>query len=164
MTTIVKFVFTPPPPLNPKCWGHSRSRASRFYFKIKTRGFHMKTLCIVYGVPLGPFATSSLAFLFKLTNARLSHENSKPVWNLLVLKNAIEARECESATAKEKSRSLALALSRSRASRFLKGLNFRHVWSFHVKVSRKKARLEIANGPNGTPYTCLHVILNVLNS
>ena len=24
-------------------WGHSRSRASHFYLKIKTRGFHMKT-------------------------------------------------------------------------------------------------------------------------
>ena len=24
-------------------WGHARSRASRFYLKIKTRGFQMKT-------------------------------------------------------------------------------------------------------------------------
>ena len=64
-------------------WGHSRSRASPFYLKIKTRG-----------------------------------EGS------------------ESATAREKSRFLALALSRSRATRFLKPINFRNVWSFHVKSSR----------------------------
>ena len=50
-------------------------------------------------------------------------------------------RECEDegATVRqrmEKSRSLALALSRSRASRFLKPVNFIHVWSFHVQISR----------------------------
>ena len=31
-------------------------------------------------------------------------------------------------------------------------LNIRHVCGFHVKTSRKKARLEIASGPNGTTY------------
>ena len=41
-----------------------------------------------YGVPLGPLAISSLAFLFKNKNARISHENLKRVWNLLVIKNA----------------------------------------------------------------------------
>ena len=42
---------------------------------------------IIYGVPMGPLAISSLAFLIKNKNAR--------VWNLL------EARECESARARE---------------------------------------------------------------
>ena len=37
-----------------------------------------------YGVPLGPFAISSLAFLIKNKNARFSHKNSKRVWNVLV--------------------------------------------------------------------------------
>ena len=36
----------------------------------------------------------------------------------------------------EKDFSLALALSWSRASRFLKTINFRHVGGFHVKTSR----------------------------
>ena len=31
---------------------------------------------VYYGVPLGPLAISSLAFLFKNKNARFSHENS----------------------------------------------------------------------------------------
>ena len=52
--------------------------------------------------------------------------------------NNFKNARVESATAweRDKSRYLALALLRSKASRFLKGLNFRHVWSFHVKTSR----------------------------
>ena len=41
-----------------------------------------------YGVPLGPLAISSLAFLFKNKNARFSHENPERVCNLDLLKNA----------------------------------------------------------------------------
>ena len=63
----------------------------------------------------------------------------------------VRGRGSESATARKKSRSLALALSRSRASRFLKGLNFRHVWNLAFLFLNEKTRLEIARGPNGTP-------------
>ena len=90
-------------------WGHSRSRASPFYFKIKTRGFHM--------------ITSNVSEIYCFQKTRGSR-----------------SRECEGEGARVRQRgrnlSLALALSRSRASRFFKGLNFRHVWSFHVKTSR----------------------------
>ena len=68
--------------------------------------------CRGYGFPLGPLAISSLAFLFENKNASFSLENTK---NL----ESSRARECEY--------SLALALSRSRASCFLKPVNFRHV-------------------------------------
>ena len=74
--------------------------------------------------------------------ARLSHENSKRVWNLDLLKNArleiarVRGRGSEISPSLSHSRSLALALSHSRASRFLKPVNFRHVWGFHVKTSR----------------------------
>ena len=107
-------------------WGLSRSRASLFHLKIKTRG-------------------------------------SKRVWNLDLLKTErleiarMRRRGSEISLAPwlSHSRSLALALSHSRASRFLKPVNFRRVWGFHVKTSRfyfyKKVRLEIASGPIGTP-------------
>ena len=52
------------------------------------------------------------------------------------LKKRVRGRGSEIATVREKSRSLALALSRSRASRFLKPVHSRHVWSFYVKTSR----------------------------
>ena len=63
-------------------WGHSRSRASTFYLKIKTRGFHMKT-------------SNVSEFYWFLKNVRL--ENAK-----------VGGRGSESATAREKSRSLAI--------------------------------------------------------
>ena len=75
-----------------------------------------------YGVPLGPLAISRLALLFKNKNARFSHENLKPVGNLLVLKNAmlensrLRGRGSESATAREKSR-FSLPRPRNRGSR-----------------------------------------------
>ena len=89
-----------------------------------------------YGVPFEPLAISSLAFLYKNKNASFSHENSKRFWNLLVLKNAwleiarVRGRGSEISPSPSHSRSLPLAFL------FL----------------NKRARLEIANGPNGTPY------------
>ena len=89
-----------------------------------------------YGVPFGPLAISSLAFLYKNKNASFSHENSKRFWNLLVLKNAwleiarVRERGSEISPSPSHSRSLPLAFL------FL----------------NKRARLEIANGPNGTQY------------
>ena len=90
-------------------WGHSRSRASPFYFKIKTRGFTWKLLTCMKFRP------------FK--NAR--HEIAR-----------VRGRGSEISPSLLHSRSLALALSHSRASHFLKPVNFIHVWSFHVKNSK----------------------------
>ena len=59
----------------------------------------------------------------------------------------MRGRGSESATVREKSRSLALALSRSRASRFLKPVNFSHVCSFHKKtfyIKRQGSRSRVA--------------------
>ena len=69
----------------------------------------------------------------------------------------IACLSCESATTSEKSRSLVLALSRSRASRFFKTSIFQtRLWFSCENLAflflNKKARLEIASGPNGTPY------------
>ena len=113
-------------------WGHSRSRASPFYLKIKTRGFHMKTpTCLKFR----PFKKR-------------------------------EARDCESASARGRDFSLAIALMlprpRTRTLAF-SILAFFKTGRFHTRLrfkcqnfaflfSNKKARLEIASGPNGTPY------------
>ena len=93
-----------------------------------------------YGVPLGPLAISRV-LIWKLQTCLKFRPFRKR-----------EARDRELSHSLSHSRSLALALSLSRASRFLKPVNFRHLWGFHVKFLNKKARLEIASGPNGTPY------------
>ena len=69
-----------------------------------------------------------------------------------------EARECEGEGARflPRCRTLALALSHSRASRFFKTSKFQTRLRFSCEnlaflFLNKRARLEIASGPNGTP-------------
>ena len=104
------------------------------YFIIISSSFSMIAY-FVSTIYMYAFLTSDTReqMMWPKKNARFSHENSKLVWNL-----DLEARDRESARAKERdfSPSLALELSHSRASRFLKPVNFRHVWGFHVKTSR----------------------------
>ena len=77
-----------------------------------------------YGVPLGPLAISRV-LIWKLQTCLKFRPFRKR-----------EARDRELSHSLSHSRSLALALSLSRASRFLKPVNFRHVWGFYVKTSR----------------------------
>ena len=138
-------------------WGHSRSRASPFYLKIKTRGFHMKTpnvselrpfkkreardresararerdfsLTCALSLPRPrTLAFSSLAF-FKTSKFQTCLRLT-PYETPNCLKTGFkkrESRECECARARERDFSLALALSHFRASCFLKPVHFRHV-------------------------------------
>ena len=117
----------------------------------------------IYGVPLGPLAISSLAFLFKNKNARFSHENPKCVWNIDLLKNA----GLERARAREQDFYLAVALSlpRPRTLAF-SSLTFFKTSKFQTHLRylcenlaflflKKRERLEIASGSKGTSYISL---------
>ena len=117
-------------------WGHSRSRASLLYLKIRTRGFHMKT--------------SNVSEIYCLKKR--------------------EARQCESASATEREcdskgeislprpRTLAISsLAFVKTSKFQTRLEF-SCENLAFLFLYKKARLEIASGPNGTPYF-LHLII-----
>ena len=105
------------------------------------------------GVPLGPLAISSLAFLFENKNARFSHLNLKRVWNLRVLNNVRLENARERGRGSEISPSP--SLSRILEPRVFKcGLNEKP----RVFISNKKARLEIASGPNGTPYNHVNTL------
>ena len=112
------------------CWGHSQSRAPRFYLKIKTRGFHIKP----------PTCLNFTGFKKR------------------------EVRDCESAKAWEREcdsegeislprpRSLAISsLAFFKRSKFQTRLKF-SCENLAFLFLNKKARLEIASGPNGIPY------------
>ena len=113
-----------------------------------------------YGVPLGPLAISSLAFLFKNKNERFSHGNSKCLWNLDLLKNLrlkiarVRGQRSEISPSLSHSRSLSLAFSSLaffKTSKFQTRLRF-SCENLAFLFLNKKERLEIASGPNGTPY------------
>ena len=116
-----------------------------------------------YGVPLGPLAISSLAFLFKNKNERFSHGNSKCLWNLDLLKNLrlkiarVRGQRSEISPSLSHSRSLSLAFSSLaffKTSKFQTRLRF-SCENLAFLFLNKKARLEIASGPNRTPYRAL---------
>ena len=98
----------------------------------------------MYGVPLGPLGISSLAFLFKKKKREVFTWKPQTCLKFTGFKKR-EARECESARAREREcdsegeisfpRSRTLSFS---SLAFLKGLNFRHVWSFICPIRQKK--------------------------
>ena len=110
-------------------WGHSRSRASPFYLKIKTRGIHMKTPTCVKFRP------------FKKREARdcESARARKRDFSLAV------------ALSLPRPRTLALSsLAFFKTSKFQTRLRF-SCENLAFLFLNYKARLEIASGPNGTP-------------
>ena len=107
-----------------------------------------RCLGLVMGICMIPIdmyiANSNLKLVCRWKkSARFSHVNSKRVWNLNLLKtarlNIARVRgwgsEIYLPSSLSHSRTLAPSPSHSRASRFFKPVNFRHVWGF-VKTSR----------------------------
>ena len=111
-------------------WGHSRSRASPFYLKIKTRGFHMK------------ISNMSEIYWFKKREVRECQSARA------------KERECDKEWEISPPRPRALAIS---SLAFFKRSKFQTRWCFSCEnlaflFLNKKARLEITSGPNGTPH------------
>ena len=114
-------------------WDHSWSRASPFYFKIKTRGFHMKTSNV-----------SEIYWFYKKRGLRMREcEGEGPrvrlSRSLAVALSLPRTLAFSSLAFLPRCRTLAPSSSHSRILEprvFLKPVNFRHVWGFYVKTSR----------------------------
>ena len=134
----------------PLIWDSAEASVQTFSLDKSHRDYH--------GVPLGPLAISSLAFLFKNKNARFSHENSKCVWNLDLFKIArleIARARCEGARFLPRCRTLAISsLAFFKTSKFQTRLRF-SCETLAFLFLNKKARLDIASTEHHRLYYLL---------
>ena len=104
---------------------------------------------VILGCSIG--ITRDLEIRFFILKSEISTWKLQTYLKFRPFKKTREARDRESARAGERD----VALSHSRASRFLKPVNFRHVWGFHVfscenlaflflKIKRRGSRSRVA--------------------